>query len=190
MSTPAPRSGSKEQLFLLLALAVVVVVVALRLGQTFRPRADVALKAGMTAPPIEGAGWVNGEPLTAKDLQGRVYLVEAFAWWCGPCRAETKRLVQLHGHYGDRVQFVGMTAEPEKALPKTKQFLQDQEVPWPVVYGAEESMLAWGVEGIPEVWLIGPDGKVLWNVASEESLSDAVEAALARSPPAEADANL
>ena len=182
MSTPAPRSGFKEQIFLLLVLAGVVVFASLRLSQTFRPRADVAVKVGMTAPPIEGAGWVNGQPLTTKDLQGKVYLVEAFAYWCGPCRAETKRLVQLHGHYGDRVQFLAMTAEPEKALPKTRQFLKDQEVPWPVVYGAEESMVEWGVEGIPEVWLIGPDGKVLWNAASEESLTDAIDAALAKQP--------
>ena len=189
MSPPTPRSGFKEQIFLLLVLAAVVVFASLRLSQTFRDRRDVALKVGMTAPPIEGAGWVNGEPLTATDLQGKLYLVEAFAWWCGPCRAETKRLVQLHNHYGDRVQFLAMTAEPEKALPKTKQFLEDQEVPWPVAWGAEESMLAWGVEGIPEVWLIGPDGKVLWNAASEESLSDAIDAALAKQPPAKTAAN-
>jgi cytochrome c biogenesis protein CcmG/thiol:disulfide interchange protein DsbE len=189
MSQPAPRSGFKEQIFLLLVLAGVVVFASLRLSQTFRPRADVALKVGTLAPPIEGAGWINGDPLTAKDLEGRVYLVEAFAYWCGPCRAETKRLVQLQRHYGDRLPILGMTAEPERALPKTKQFLEDQEVPWPVVYGAEESMIAWGVEGIPETWLIGPDGKVLWNAASNESLTDAIDAALANPPPAKTAGN-
>lgn len=181
MSASPPSSGTRQQLFLLVLLAGVVIVVALQLAQTFRPRDDVALKVGMAAPPITGEGWVNGTPLASQDLQGRVYVVEAFAYWCGPCIAESRRLVRLHEQYGDRVLFVGMTEEGHESLPETQAFLRAHDVPWPVAYGAVPSLLAWGAEGYPTVWLVGADGKVAWNYASREPLADAIEAALAES---------
>jgi hypothetical protein len=62
-----------------------------------------------------------------------------------------------------------------------KRFLTAAKVPWPCGYGAEQTLTALGVKMIPQVWVVGTDGKIRWNLDAEGSLDGAIEDALSSS---------
>lgn len=139
------------------------------------------LKVGATAPPIEAAGWVNGNPHENDYLKGKVIVVDAWATWCLPCRREAPHLVEVYQKFKDQnVAFIGLTTDGEDLLPAIRKWLDETGISWPNGYGAVDSLIAFKAEYIPQVWVIGTDGKVVWNVDSEttESLEQGIARAL------------
>lgn len=175
----------------LLALALVIVGAILfstwfgirlpGIPQASQNRAQ--LKVGDTAPPIQAAGWVNGGPIEEDDLKGKVVVVDAWATWCYPCRQQAPHIVEMYQKFKDQnVLFIGLTTDDEQMLPEIKTWLKETGITWPNGYGAFESLIAFKADTIPQVWVIGSDGKVVWNVDSEptESLEEGIERALAQ----------
>ena len=134
------------------------------------------------APAIEAVGWVNGE--LPKDLAGKVVVVDAFASWCGPCREALPELIRTYEHFEDRgVVFVGLTDESHDDLEYVEKFVKLTEIPWPVGYGAGPTWKDLRVNKIPQVFVIGGDGKIHWNLDTAlghgpATLDEAIERAL------------
>lgn len=139
------------------------------------------LKVGDLAPPIQAAGWVNGNPDLEQDLKGKVIVVDAWATWCWPCRQQAPHIVKTYQKFKDQnVAFIGLTSDGEDLLPEIRQWLKETGITWPNGYGAIESLIAFKADTIPQVWVIGADGRVVWNVDSEsnESLEEGISRAL------------
>ncbi|QDT94708.1 TlpA family protein disulfide reductase [Gimesia aquarii] len=139
------------------------------------------LKVGKTAPPIQAAGWVNGDPYQKGNLKGKVIVVDAWATWCLPCRLQAPHIVETYQKFKDQdVVFIGLTAEGEEMLPAIQQWLEETGITWSNGYGALDTLIAFNADFIPQVWVIGPDGKIVWNVDSEpkESLEQGITRAL------------
>ncbi|RWM51761.1 MAG: TlpA family protein disulfide reductase [Mesorhizobium sp.] len=83
----------------------------------------MVLRMESPAPPIKVDDWLRGEPL-ANFQPGKVYLVEFWATWCGPCVAAMPHLVELKEKYEDRgFEVVGVAASeqaPTAAEARTK----------------------------------------------------------------------
>ena len=88
---------------------------------TFAP----TLKPGSPAPALSVAKWVKGEPLKGFE-SGRIYVVEFWATWCGPCVATIPHLTELQARYADKgVTVVGVTSEdPNNRIEKIERFVE------------------------------------------------------------------
>lgn len=130
-------------------------------------------------PPLEGLTR-NGQPVPGlnsddfkADPQGRLTLVNVWASWCVPCRQEHPLLTEIAKDPRLRVVGLNYKDSPENA----RRFLGDLGNPFEAV-GTDRtgrSTIDWGVYGVPETFLVGPDGKILYKHVgpfTEQSVKD------------------
>ncbi len=116
---------------------------------------------GKPAPSLEGVSLIDGKPFDLRGVGERFVLVNVFATWCVPCQQEHPELVSFearHAQIGDvRVVSVVFSDEAEAVT----RFFADRGGSWPVIDDPEGRIaLDWGVSGVPESYLVGPDGIV------------------------------
>lgn len=139
-----------------LALAVVL--------QAVERRPAAAMAQDGSAPrslPALNLATVSGARLDTRALLGRVVVVNIWATWCGPCKAEIPALVALQQQLGSRVQVVGLAydeAEPSVIAAFAKQF----HINYPVaVIGPADADLFGRVDGIPMSFLVDRKGLIV-----------------------------
>jgi periplasmic protein thiol:disulfide oxidoreductases, DsbE subfamily len=129
------------------------------------PSVLIGTKAPVLAlAPLEGLAAADDAPvpaLTDAAIAGRLAVVNVFASWCVPCRQEHPLLLELSKD--PRVTVVGINYKdtPENAL----RFLGELGNPYAAV-GIDpegQASIDWGVYGIPETYLIGADGTILYK---------------------------
>jgi hypothetical protein len=85
----------------------------------------------------------------------------------------------VHKKYHDQgVVFIGLTHEDVAELPKSQAFLDAAGITWLNGYGALDTLLAFESVTYPTMWVIGTDGKVVWNSDSPGTLEEGIEEAL------------
>ena len=108
-------------------------------------------------PPIEG----RQDGLSSADLQGRVSLVNVWASWCVPCRAENPLLVELASSGTVPIYGINYKDAPEEALD----FLDELGDPFTRI-GADRSgrvAIDWGVYGLPETFIVDAEGRIAYK---------------------------
>ncbi len=63
---------------------------------------------------------LDGKDLSLEAVKGKVVLLNFWATWCGPCRAEIPSLIELQNRYKDRLQIIGMVVDDETKIPFAK----------------------------------------------------------------------
>ncbi|HYE07139.1 MAG TPA: redoxin domain-containing protein [Planctomycetota bacterium] len=141
---------------LALILAVTVIAAVARLDAA---TADV----GAASPELSSTKSLNtpdGAAITIAGLRGKVVLVDFWATWCGPCVAAIPHMQQLHDKFASKgLVVVGHTDASSKGL---EQFIADKKMTYPISIGTEIGG-SWGVTGIPHVFVIDPDGVIVWH---------------------------
>jgi thiol-disulfide isomerase/thioredoxin len=185
MSSDVKPSGSRGYLWLLL-IAVAVAAAGVLMMLLFRETEQEqkfhrgGLPAGTPFPEIYVHGWLNGPGPKPENLKGKVLVVDAWAYWCEPCLLEAPHLVEAYNEYHDKgVVFIGLTADLLGDKDKMMSFIDRAKVPWPCGYGARATLTDLQVEFIPQVWVVGTDGKIRWTMDSPGSMNTAIEEALA-----------
>ena len=162
----------------LLALVILVGAAMFSVGSGHGNTADVLLPPGRALPPLRAEGWINGEP---GDLTGTVTVVDAWFYGCGPCWRAAPEIAALHAKYARRgVAFIGLTPDPATDIDAVQQFIDRNGLKYPNGYGALQTLIDLDAQYFPAMWVVGRDGRVLWNSDQEhrQSLDDAIAAAL------------
>ena len=111
---------------------------------------------------IEG-GNPDGTPVKFSDYvgQGKYVLVDFWASWCGPCKAEMPNLKNVYEKYkGDQFELVGVAVWDKRE--DTEKAISELGITWPVIYDAQTLPTdIYGINGIPHIILFGPDGTIL-----------------------------
>ncbi len=169
---------------LFLALAAIVAVMPF-VWSVSQPRGNsrAGLEVGATMPSIKGVGWINGPGPQADEFKGKVVVLNAWADFCPNCHQGMPTLVAAYDRFhGSDVVFIGLTHDDESKLDAINSYIRKYNVEWPNAYGAIDSLIAFKAQYIPGYWVIGRDGKVVWNKGSDGTMESAIEDALKAAP--------
>ncbi|MGV1786258.1 MULTISPECIES: DsbE family thiol:disulfide interchange protein [Agrobacterium] len=123
------------------------------------PSALIGTKApALSLPPLEGS---NLPALNDAAVKGKLTLVNVFASWCIPCRQEHPILQELAKDKRIAVVGINYKDKPDNAL----RFLGELGNPFAAI-GVDpngKAAIDWGVYGIPESYLVGADGTILYK---------------------------
>ncbi|MFQ5590543.1 MAG: carboxypeptidase regulatory-like domain-containing protein [Phycisphaerae bacterium] len=135
------------------------------------------VKAGDQAPAIT-VTTDKGRRIELANPEGKTVLLDFWATWCGPCVDELPVLSKVYaqGKEHDDFLLIGVSLDGDER--QVRRFLDKHEIDWHQVYGSESGALEaagrFGVVGLPAVFLIGADGKVISTGLRGHEIYDAV----------------
>ncbi|MNY25738.1 Thiol:disulfide interchange protein TlpA [compost metagenome] len=102
--------------------------------------------------------------VSLKDFKGKYVLVDFWASWCGPCRADAPELKDVYEKMkGKNISFVSISLDSDKG--KWQQALAEENMAWPQLSDLKgdqnTASLAYKVKGIPAKFLIDPNGIII-----------------------------
>ena len=104
---------------------------------------------------------LDGSVFRLADLRGKVVLIDFWATWCGPCIRAMPEIQKLHDQYREKgVVILGLSTEEKSFEPKVRATVEKLKVTYAIACGGGDVSRAYGVRGIPNLLLIGPDGTV------------------------------
>lgn len=140
-----------------------------------------AVKTGQVAPEIS-LPTPEGELMNLSQLRGKVVLVDFWASWCKPCRAENPNVVRMYNKYKDKgFEIYGVSLDRTKdAWLKA---IEKDGLTWHHVsdlkFWNSEAAQTYGVRGIPYTVLLDKEGKIVAESLRGQALEDKVASMLA-----------
>lgn len=120
---------------------------------------------GKPSPSFEGED-VNGKKIKLEDFRGKYVLVDIWATWCGPCKAEIPALKELEKEFrGKNIEFVSFSVDDAVDKDIWKKFIKENEMKGVQIF-ADNSwksnfLTELKVQGIPRFVLIDPKGNIV-----------------------------
>ena len=135
------------------------------------------LAVGAPAPEISLPA-PDGQMVSLSSLQGNYVLIDFWAAWCRPCRAENPNVVRLYRKYQNK-NFEILGVSLDRTRNAWLKAIDDDGLVWKHVsdlkYFNSQAALTYRVDAIPATYLIGPDGKILAKGLRGESLKAKLE---------------
>ena len=114
---------------------------------------------------------LDGKPVTLADSKGKVILLNFWATWCGPCRAEIPDLVDLQNKYKDRLQILGLVVDDDDQ-DAIKEFAGKFGINYPVAIAGDDIRFQYGgIAALPTSFVLDAEGRI---VQKHEGLRDPV----------------
>ena len=146
------------------------------------PAPEFALPVMAMEGPIDGSE-TTGDTVRLADLEGNVVVLNFFASWCIPCRAEHRDLTRVARRFADRgVKFYGVVYNDEP--PAVRRYIRQlggQSYP-ALLDPGQRVAIDYGLVGVPETFFIDQDGVVrrkVFSAVNQQILIDEIESMLA-----------
>jgi thiol-disulfide isomerase/thioredoxin len=143
--------------------------------------APIATSDRVAAPSLDEPTLAGGNVDLAR-MRGRPVVINFFASWCAPCKAEGTAFANAADAYRGRVQFVGVAIDSSRsgALSYTRRYGWD----WPIVFDPDDHLVEpYGLLGKPTTFVLDAQGRVAWKLQRElsrDELSTALDDVLGR----------
>jgi peroxiredoxin len=150
----------------------------LDVGELVLTMHEEPVRVGDIAPPFE-AKTLDGDDLKLIDYRGRFVLL---SFWQPVFHPEIEQLRELYDTYhpGGRLEIIGLGGQD--TLEEVTKYVEENDIPWPQIYTGEDSKSAiakeYALPGMPWIFLIDPDGKIIAKNLRGEKLRSAVLKAL------------
>lgn len=105
---------------------------------------------------------INGKKVKLSDFKGNVIILNFWATWCPPCRAEIPSFIELYKKHKDEgLAIIGVAIDNEI---KVKNFVKDYKINYPVLLADETTIQKYGgIRGIPTTFIIDKNGNITKN---------------------------
>lgn len=163
---------------------VALAVCAMTSLSSFAQYENTTIKVGQQAPELKFAD-PEGKNLSLTEInKGRVVLVDFWASWCGPCRRSNPALVKLYNEYkskkfkGAKNGFTVVSVSLDRDKQAWMQAIEKDNLSWPFHMSdlkawSSDAARIYGVQFVPQAFLLGPDGKVIGKyMTAEEAVRD------------------
>ncbi|MBO3269049.1 TlpA disulfide reductase family protein [Hymenobacter defluvii] len=132
------------------------------------------LKVGMQAPDLM-LPTPDGKQVSLNDYRGKYVLVDFWASWCGPCRAENPNVIQAYNAYKNKnFDILGVSLDEARDRAKWLKAIQDDQLAWTQISDLKgwqsAAATAYLVRAIPQNFLVDPTGKIIAMNLRGESL--------------------
>jgi len=146
-----------------LSFCLVMSSVALAAETPAAAKAEPAKKAADAKPthPTLKLKTLAGPDYDLATKRGKYVVVNFWATWCAPCRAEIPDLVKLQTQYKDHLIIIGVLSEDAPG-PHVSRFAADYKINYPIVPETKELLAAFpGIYALPTTFMVGPDGMMM-----------------------------
>jgi len=131
--------------------------------------------------------FLDGAELDWDSYRGKVVLVDYWATWCGPCRAEVPNVLENYLKYHDKgFDVIGISLDDKRS--DAEDYVKQTNIPWPSLFHETSDQSGWqnpmavkyGITGIPTAILVDQEGNVVSMQARGPRLGAALEKLLGK----------
>ena len=141
------------------------------------------LAIGQPAPAFEIKS-LNGKPLRLGDFNGKFVILDFWATWCGPCLEQEPHLQAVFDAFHDDDRFAIVSLSLDDKPETAANYVAKHNLKWHQGFLGQGSRVSeqYGITSIPQIMLIGPDGKIVSKDLGGPGIKTAVSQALRRLP--------
>jgi len=134
---------------------------ALQTGQDAADAKVIRFVKNPDAAPAFQLNDLNGKPVSLAEAKGKIVLLNFWATWCGPCRAEIPDLVDLQKRYADKFEIIALATD-EDDPDEVRRVVLQSGINYRVAMSSDAVRRDYGgIAALPTSFVIDPQGRIV-----------------------------